>query len=209
MSVELAPTLTERSLALESTSPFLRLWQIDANAAGTNKWYLVLAREPVEFDGIVYQPAPIQISDRQETTDGGLPRATLSVSNVTLELMPTIDEQEGLIGHRVVMLTVHRDHLDDPTAKIETQFRILTTTVRKDGVVSELGTFNYLDLPVPAQRFTARCRWVFQSRECGYAGALTSCDKTLTGANGCIAHGADSANHPKRYGGFPSMGEGL
>ena len=45
------------------------------------------------------------------------------------------------------------------------------------------------------------CQWRYKSAYCGYTGALPTCDFTMNGSNGCIAH----ANGP-RFGAYPGIG---
>jgi len=205
MARELAETLVTEKNKLSGDGPWLLLWQIDTDAAATNTFCLVAHDEPVEFDGVTYSPFPLSVSARTETSDGSLTNWGISVANSTRALMSYIEANDGFIGNAVRVTLVHKDHLDDPTAKLEDSYKVTACRVDAGTVSLSLGHTNFLALPFGSGRFTYRCRWKFKSFECRYTGAATSCDKTLDGANGCIAKSADSNLHPRRYGGFPTM----
>ncbi len=202
---DLHPELTKEKSKLAQTEPWLVLWQIDANKAGTKKYCLVAHDEEVEFDGVVYSPFPIVIGESSENSEGNLPQTNVTVVDVAREITADLKAANGFVGHNVKLIIVHKYHLDDPEAKSEATAKVLSCSRTQQNVSFRIGHTNFLGLPFPSERFTERCRWVYKSYECGYAGALTTCDKTLNGSNGCVAHGSDSSIHPARYGGFPTI----
>lgn len=57
------------------------------------------------------------------------------------------------------------------------------------------------DTKLPRRRYVAdTCYFKFKSAECGYVGPLTTCAKTLKGADGC-----EGRNNTLRFGGFPGV----
>jgi len=63
----------------------------------------------------------------------------------------------------------------------------LTVRVRRNQ-----GTFGKI---IPRRRYKVMCPWIFKGTECGYAGAETLCDRTITR---CLALGNED-----NFGGFP------
>ncbi len=203
----LEPELTEEKNKLSQTEPWLLLWQIDADAAGTTKYCFVAHEEEVEFDGVTYSPFPIAPEERTENTEGNQTSWPVKVAYVTRAFKTELKATNGFKGHAVKVILVHKDHLDNPEAKIEDTYRVHSYSATEKEVTFQLGHTNLLEVMFLSERFTDRCRWVYQSRECGYAGALGSCDKTLDGTAGCVAHATDSSIHPQRFGGYPVIPE--
>ena len=195
---DLPTQFAEAKNKLEQDDAWLDLWQVDANASGTQKFCLVFYDEQVEFDGVKYAPFPLIAGEEEQGSSGELPKLAVTVSNLTRELMPDLEATRGFRGHTVRRIRVLKDHLDDPTAKLEAVYKIQDCTVDQDAVTFELGHENWLERPFASRRYTTRCGSPYKSGLCGYVGALPSCDKTLSGANGCVVHG-----NSQRFGGFP------
>ena len=94
----------------------------------------------------------------------------------------------------------------DPLAAVlEWDFKITAMVTTAQGASAQLGDISLYDVFVPASRIGKRyCRFKYKDDACAYTGALPTCDKSLDGPNGCIAHG-DDGNHPERFGGFPGV----
>jgi lambda family phage minor tail protein L len=62
--------------------------------------------------------------------------------------------------------------------------------------------FDLAGVSAPKRQCVANiCQWVYKSTECGYSGALPTCDKTL---DACKAHFGVYAELP--FGSFPGIG---
>jgi phage-related protein len=94
---------------------------------------------------------------------------------------------------------VWSNQLADTDAYIEEQYFIDSYISSEDAVEFTLSSkFDVLDIVIPAGTYLrGYCRWKFKSTECAYAGAETSCNKTL-------ARCRVLANQV-RFGGFPSI----
>lgn len=83
-------------------------------------------------------------------------------------------------------------------------FKVVGAAVKGNVVTWTLGDDNPLASPFPRRRqLMDRCSWRYKSGNCGYVGAMSSCDLTLNGSNGCAAHDNDL-----RFGGFPGINRG-
>lgn len=191
--------LIAESNQLASPGAWLALLSVDV-ADGT---ILRLTPHPtsITFDGVLYVSWPMEIDQVQQDSRGGLPDVTVALSNVTREISAYL-EVHDVRGRRVTIQYVHSDNLADPTAiAIDERYEITAVRLRQDVATFVLGHERMEAHVFPGGRFLRdHCRWIYKSTECGYAGALATCDKILEGGNGCRAH----SNIP-RYGGFPLL----
>lgn len=166
---------------------------------------LRLARslERVRFDGEVYEPFPFQIGDITADNDGNLVKVDLAafdMSGVIRQAMRDFDFD----GAPVLLRLVESGDLATPARVIDSDFVVRGYRGTFDQVVFELGHPDFMLQQFPARSFIrTRCSWVYMGAECGYAGALPTCDRTLEGANGCRVH----ANQT-RFGGAPAIPRG-
>lgn len=195
----LTSALIAESNKLADTGAWLALVSVDI-ADGT---ILRLTPNPagITFDGVTYQPWPMQIDQVQQDSRGGLPDVTVTLSNVTREISAYL-EVNDVRGRRVTLQYVHSANLADATAiAVDERYEITAVRVRAEVATFVLGHERMESHIFPGGRFLRdHCRWIYKSAECGYAGSLATCDKILEGANGCRAH----TNIP-RFGGFPLL----
>lgn len=206
-------TLTSELLAeaysLTNIAPWMFLF--DIHATDTDLFYLTSNNEAVTFDGHTYQPFPIVISDFNQDNEGNLPSLTVTVSNVSREVEAYV-ESGAILDRTVYIRVVHADHLDDASHQIIDRFIVTECSSTVESISFTLGLPNLFEISFPRQRYIrGRCRHKYKSLQCGYAGSIAACDKTLDGVNGCRVHGDDEINrglarlHPLRYGGFPGI----
>lgn len=194
-----ASLITEKN-ALASTSAWKPLVTVEIDASNI----LRLTPNPVAltFAGETYQPRAVQIDQVQLDSRGGQAAVRVTVANVGREVSAYLETVE-VRGARVTIRYVNSANLADPTAVVlEERYEIQAVQVSGDvSVVFTLGRERVTSTLLPAARFYRDyCRWLYKSSQCGYAGALASCDHILEGANGCRAH----SNIP-RFGGFPLL----
>ena len=180
-------------------------------------------RDPVKvtFRGNTYYPFPVTHNETKQDDKGDLPRVTLSASNITREIISTLNTYGGLVGQPVRIILTHQLAIATNSAVLEHDFKITNTSVNENSVTATLGDLNLYDAKLPQQKMMRfYCRHQYQDGFCGYnidsADAdnyLATCDKSLNGANGCRVHGESEATagaeviHPKRFGGFPGIPE--
>jgi phage-related protein len=87
--------------------------------AGTNE-----LRQPVVWQGVTYEPMPIESEGFDVTTKGSMPRPKLRVANMNGALSPLVKQFDDFVGARVIRKRTFLKYLD--AANFET--RTVTTT---------------------------------------------------------------------------------
>lgn len=164
----------------------------------------------IVFGGETYTAIPFESSGWEITGGGQLPRPTITIGNIYLVASGLVNTYSDLVGAKVSRLRTLSAYLDngsspDPTAIIGPDIFFVERKVREDSfsVSFELSCpYDLEGLTLPSRRLLRNtCPWIYKSEECGYAGALPTCAKTLTD---CQAHFPTGA---VRFGGFPGLVE--
>ena len=223
----LPPSMIAEKNRIETPQAWMWLFEVFF-AHATLVLHLVNNEEAIEFGGDTYQPFPIGFKEIEETSQGDLPTVTIMVGNVSQEIMSFLEEFDGMRDEKVTIRLVNTATNADATAKVESTFRIRSASADHEKATFELAVHPMFELDWPYQRFLRQsCRWRFGSRECGWGftegipgivppqavvdagNNSSSCDKTLNGANGCVAHGllystaGETSLWPRRAGFFP------
>jgi lambda family phage minor tail protein L len=209
--------MVEKNL-LATGAQWVWLYEIEVPTDPPTRYRFVRTPEAVTFRGNVYSPFPIVHSVMRETDAGDLPSITMTVSNVSQEIIGTLESYSGLIDQRVRIILTNMEALSTGNAILEHDFKILTMTVTAEAAAAQLGDISLYETFFPGQRLMRHyCRHQYRSAACGYsvdsadADYLSGCDKSLDGANGCEVHGASETAagvtviHPDRFGGFPGI----
>jgi len=198
--------------ALATGSRLVWLYEIEVPTSTPTRYRFCAQMEPVTFRENEYSPFPITHETMKEGADGDLPTLALTVSNVSREIGGTLESYNGLIGQRVKIMLVlmtenpHMAPQSPSSAILEWDFKITSMSANAEGASAQLGDISLYEVHVPASRMSKRyCRFQYKDAGCGYFGERPTCDKTLSGPNGCTAHGFDSTDHPDRFGGFPGI----
>jgi len=192
---------------------------VDAKIAFTLILNVADSNYDVEYAGVNYIRFPISISETTVSADGSIDRASMSVANVTREIMYYVEMYNGLVNRKVVVRTVFARFLDklytpqidgtttetdnpekDPNAYIKEEFLIDTYNANEKVVVFTLDPVVDLEVKIPRRRYmdSNSCTFRYKDPEtCKYAGALSTCYKNL---ESCKAHG-NSIN----FGGFAGL----
>lgn len=200
--------VTEKN-RLHSTSPWWIL--VECPISSTQSIRVVHGPSNFTWNGNVYYAAALAVSSNKSNSEGSLESINLTVSNISGEFRSLIEL--GNLDDKTV--TIRRVHASSGASDVlEYVFQIQNIQMDDETISFVLSHANLLNKPFPANRyFRATCGWVYKSLECGYTGAITECDKTLNGSNGCKVHGIDETyhgcrrKHPERFGGFPSLPE--
>jgi lambda family phage minor tail protein L len=215
--------------ALQEVAPgaIIELFELQLNTAqhGTNDLYRFHAGTSLNNNGSVfwggneYIPFPIEADGFEYSGNGQLPRPKIRVSNIlstiTALLLTLPDGLEGAKVTRIRTLARYIDAVNfpggvspyspDPTAEFPREIYTIDrkTVENRDVVEFELAAaFDLAGVSAPKRKCIANiCQWVYKSTECGYAGALPTCLKTLTD---CKAHFGATAELP--FGSFPGIG---
>jgi phage-related protein len=115
-------------------------------------------------------------------------------------LIRKIDEYNGGTGSTARIMLIATDDLTR-APEVEEMVYVMGAKIAGYTVEFRLGARNPLGINFPARmQWKDRCAWQYKGAECGYTGALPTCDFSLQGDNGCAAH-----NNTRRFGGFPGI----
>ncbi|MGE8141846.1 hypothetical protein ACQKOE_07710 [Novosphingobium sp. NPDC080210] len=148
--------------------------------------YVVNNTEDILFEGNVYQKANFDFKIEQR--NGEAPSVTLTANDQTQIIHKKLEDYAGGVFSNVTMKVVNAESLDRPAEMIE-KFQVTSSSIRGYVVTLQLGAENPLTINFP--KHTQRqdqCAWRYKGFGCGYAGALSQCDYTKDGPNGCRAH---------------------
>lgn len=219
--------MAEPAAELQSLAPgsVIELFVVDATAisggstyrfhAGTNE-----VSTDIVWQGDTYTARPVKAEGFEMSTKGQLPRPKLTISNIFGEIGLLVRDLEDLIGATVTRKRTLKKFLDavnftggtnptaDPTKEYPDDVYLIERKVmeNKEAITFELASaLDIHGLRLPSRLIQASiCPWVYMGTECGYAGALATCNKTLsdaTGDGGCTQHFGATAEVP--FGGFP------
>jgi lambda family phage minor tail protein L len=188
--------------------------------AGTNE-----LKQPVVWQGQIYQPWPIQCEGFDMSTQGALPRPKITVANTNGLFSGEVAANDDLLGCMIIRKRTFAKFLDavnfpggvnpdaDPTqhADDDSWFVDQKTSENRYALEFELASvFDLMGIQLPyRQVLKSACAWRYRSAECGYTGQsfdrydqpgtpLTdSCAKRLSSCK--VRFGAN----PLPFGGFP------
>ena len=197
-------TIVEKN-KIASEVPFLVLLEIGVIDPSTNNLvetlYLVKNNEDITYQSQLYTAFPFGLSLREEA--GAIPEVTITVTDYTRDIQARMQAYGGGINSTAKIIVVNYGDLTQPPEIVE-EFKVVGASSTNYVVTWTLGAENPLSMPFPKRKQNRdRCAWKYKGTECGYGGPMASCDLTLNGTNGCLAH----ANE-ERYGGFPGINRG-
>jgi phage-related protein len=187
---------------LSSDVPFLILLDIDVvspdSGAVIETGHYVRNTEAVNFNGNAYEPANFDIEFKEES--GQLQTVKLSIKDYAGIIQQKMQDYGGGVGFGVTVSVANSAALDKP-AEIQEFFEVVAAESSQYVCAFTLGAENTVAKTFPRRRQTRDyCQWRYKGEECGYSGGMPSCDLTLKGANGCVAHG-----NVIRFGAFPGI----
>ena len=178
------------------------LWLLDFDRNGTDHLRLVDWSDDVVYGGVTYTRRPCKIEEIGEAA-GTLAEFDVSVPNILGDLSTKLGDDE-FKGRNVIVSVLPESRIGQATGALSATYKMVSAAVNDQVATFKLGSYGSANIIVPTVRFNrTRCRWVFKSTQCGYAGALTTCDKSFAGSGGCYGR----ANQA-RYGGFPNLMDG-
>ncbi len=178
------------------------------------------ANGEVVWNGNSYLRFPVEAEGFEYNGNGQLPRPKMRVSNILGTITAIIlSLPSGIEGAKVTRIRTLARYLDavnfpgsvnpfgtpDPTAEFPREIYYIDrkTVENRDVVEFELAAaFDLAGVRAPKRQCVANiCQWKYKSVQCGYTGALATCDKTL---DACKAHFGSTAELP--FGSFPGIG---
>lgn len=243
MPSAISAALLAEATKVHQTTPWAWLFEIQATA--TTAFRIT----PYRTDVVIYEGASAPYTARtfeafngnppniRREIDGSLSEVSISIPNVSQDVMAVIDTND-VTGLNVRVLLVHTGNLGDTSNKtglaVDEDYqvtRIGPITIETIGLT--LGHWNLIRKQVPSARYNrTRCRHVFKGGWCAFPSSgvatktgivdgfdleivgLTVCDKGFSTPNGCKPHGAlEQANglpilHPRRFGAQPGIAKG-
>jgi len=200
MSLSLSSAIALAKNKLSDDGAWLVLLEIQFNDLAATILRLVRNTEDIVWDGETWIAYPFDLEEAKQSADGSVQSVALRVSNVLRSVQRYIESMDGMGAAVVIIRVVYSNELDE-AAVIEETFSVGKITCAAEWVSIELQPENFWARRCPRFTYTRQnCRWTFKSTECGYAGATTSCNKTLA-ACAAMAGGSNTG----RFGGFPSI----
>jgi lambda family phage minor tail protein L len=212
---EIPQLFIEDSFA-QTTAQIFRLITIEGVTPPLNK--LVDSNYNVNFGGETYLRFPLSFSGSTVHSDGTLDKPSITIANVSREIMQLVEDENGLRGRKISVKTVSARFLDelvthdsegtwiytnnperDSSAFTEDDYLIDSYAANEQVVTFQLESLIDLGAQLPRRRFTTNsCYWTFRDPEtCGYTGTETTCGKTL---EDCVLR-----NNQRYFGGFPGV----
>lgn len=154
--------------------------------------------ENVTFMGETYLASNFDMNMESSTSE--YPSVQITVVDPTRDLQSRLEAYDGGIAFEIRLMVVNEGDLNSP-ADIDETFFVLSTSTKSYIATMTLGARNPLNQRFPRRlQLRDRCSWRYKGAECGYTGAISGCDYSLTGPNGCRAH-----DNERRFGGFPGL----
>lgn len=191
-------------------SAIVELFVLDLNPIGVNSILRFCnysnGSSDVVWQGQVYSSYPIQVTGFEYTGRGQLPTPQMTVSNVFSTITALCLQYDDLVGAKLTRKRTLAKYLDgQPTANPNWYFDddvyFVDRKVGENKITVSFELASSLDLEgvrLPLRVITANnCGWIYKDSECGYAGSLATCDKTLAD---CKRHFGQYAQLP--YGAF-------
>jgi len=169
----------------------------DYDGASGNLYYTSWS-ENIVYDGQTYTAFPISHDSINENSDAQVDSVSITLGNVS-RLIQAYLETYDFGAKKVKISQIFIDLLADTDAHIDEIYYIDSYTADENNVEFNLTSkFDVLSVTLPTRTYSRNyCKWKFKSTECGYAGAETTCNKTLTRCRVLANSG--------RFGGFPSI----
>lgn len=172
---------------------------------------IVRDNQDLTWDGNSWAAFPFELDEIGDTDKGEVPQVALRVSNASRAMEAYIDAYDAWIknnGYTPITVNIYVVNTKAVTAnptidpEVEHVFELINPSCGPQWVTFTLGAANPFNRRFPWPRMYRNiCRYRhFKGTRCGYAGAETTCDKTLTRCR--------ELGNSARFGGFPGMGAG-
>lgn len=149
-----------------------------------------------------YNARMIKTSGIETSLDGTTDTMVISLSDISQEFSATIATNGDVITNKackveeVIFDGDTSSILGNPVLLFDGKINKIQLTARSLVFTVERILNNYSSLS-PNMIFDVNCQWRFKDTRCGYAGAETKCDKTLTRCK--------ALSNVTNFGGYPSV----
>lgn len=188
--------LRQEKNKLIATGPWLLF--LDVTLPDASHIRLVRNTENKTFGGNVYAAFAFELGELRSGGDGRIQGVSLRVANPARALQPYLEAHAGLVGCAVSLAVVHADNLAADHSELTLYWEILAAQSAEDWISFTLGAMNPMRRRFPLYMATPRsCPWIFKGAECAYAGAATTCARTLDNCR--------TLSNSARFGGRPGI----
>lgn len=134
-------------------------------------------RQPVVFQGITYQPFPVQVTGFEMNGQGQLPTPKLAVSNTNGAISQTILQYQDMVGAKVTRKRTFAKFLDgepdaNPTQEFPLDVYYVGRKTAENGDIVQfdlVSTFDLTGITLPSRQIIQNsCTWVYKSAECSW-----------------------------------------
>jgi lambda family phage minor tail protein L len=223
---------------IQSLEPgkIVELFEMDPTALGGTTVYFHAGtnelNEPVVWQGITYQPFPIETSGFELSGRGTMPQPKMRVADVTSLITALCIELDDLLGAKITRRRTLVKYLDavnfaggvnataDPTQEFANEVWFINRKAeQRVGLYIDFELAAPFDLAgkmLPGRQCIANtCPWIYRGAECGYAGpAVADINDVATAVLGDDVCGKRLTSCKLRfgtfallpYGGFPGAG---
>lgn len=172
-----------------SPSALITLYELDATAqgAGVFRFYPGFSKTlaPVVWQGVSYDPFPIEIGNVSRDANGVEPRPSIRVSNIARAMTAFLRDYDDLLGALVVRKQTFARFLDavnfpegnpdaNPAVALPDQLYVIERKVSESREMVEFELKSQLDIEnrtLPARQIVKNvCPWRYRSPECSYSG---------------------------------------
>ena len=196
-------TKTEKN-KLNSNSVWLTMLEITIPSV-PETLRIVNNNEDVTWNSKTWLKFPFELDEISQSSNAEISQFQIKVGNVKNIIGQYIRQYDafvkvnGFTAITVVLYIVNSKDLANPTAVYSTNLILTTSSLNHLEVSFTVSARDLYRARTPQTRmFPNSCRFKFKSTLCGYTGAETSCNKTLSRCRQLL--------NSKRYGGFPSIG---
>lgn len=160
---------------------------------------VVANNEDITWQGETWVAFPFEIDEITEVA-GERPRVEVRVANASREMELYLHDYDyyckvnGYAAIQCYIYVVNTLNLASDTPEVEHEFILLQPKSNPRWVTFVLGASAPWNLRYPKNRLVPSCRWRFKSTQCGYTGAQSQCNKTLTRCR--------QLNNSDRWGGY-------
>lgn len=138
-----------------------------------------------------------------DIAENEMPKVSVTIHDMSGLVLERADNYNGGVGFRIDMLIIQppdgATYVEEPD--LTEVFTVTGASAQGFALSWTLGAEEFLAIPFPRRKqYRDRCSFRYKSVECGYAGALPTCDLTLGGPNGCRVH-----DNAVNFGGCPGI----
>jgi len=175
-------TLTANLIAQKNTlagtgeGPWI--WLVELDRDGTNSLYYAKTRgADVTFNSLTYTRRGMTVEPAKSDAAGGTINFNITLQDVDQTIVAYLEAGE-LIDRPMMLTQVHKDHLTTAANRIDIRGMVISADIDEKAATLTCGTYDLRTVRIPNSTYSQlRCRWVYNSDECGAAHGDPSCLK--------------------------------